>query len=105
MRPRPTDGSDDDTLHELHFDEELFTVGVGGNPEWTQPTLRLGYGSFVTPSTVYDYDVRTRELPLRKQQPVLGDVRPGAVRAAPGVGDGEGRDAHPDLARLPHATW
>jgi oligopeptidase B len=65
--------SDDDTLHELHFDEPLFTVGLGGNPEWTQPHLRLGYGSFVTPSSVYDYDVRTRELALRKQQAVLGD--------------------------------
>jgi oligopeptidase B len=68
--------SDDDTLHELHFDEPLFTVGLGGNPEWTQPNLRLGYGSFVTPSSVYDYDVRTRELTLRKQQAVLGDFDP-----------------------------
>ncbi|WP_295126756.1 S9 family peptidase [uncultured Leifsonia sp.] len=66
----------DDTLHELQFDEELFTVGAGGNPEWTQPFLRLGYGSFVTPSSVYDYDVRTRELTLRKQQPVLGEFEP-----------------------------
>jgi oligopeptidase B len=69
-------GADDDTLHELHFDEELFTVGIGGNPEWTQPTLRMGYGSFVTPSTVYDYDVRTRELRMLKQQAVLGDFDP-----------------------------
>ena len=38
--------------------------------------LRLGYGSFVTPSTVYDYDVRTGELALRKQQPVLGEFDP-----------------------------
>ena len=39
----PTEGhSADDRLHELTFDEELFTVGAGGNPEWTQPTLRLG---------------------------------------------------------------
>ncbi|WP_223693891.1 S9 family peptidase [Leifsonia poae] len=69
-------GDGDDTPHELHFDEELFTVGVGGNPEWTQPTLRLGYGSFVTPSTVYDYDVRSGELRLRKQQAVLGEFDP-----------------------------
>ncbi|MEO7018014.1 MAG: S9 family peptidase [Leifsonia sp.] len=73
----PEDGATgDDTLHELHFDEPIFTVGVGGNPEWTQRTLRIGYGSFVTPSTVYDYDVRTRELKLRKQQEVLGEFDP-----------------------------
>ena len=72
------DGSDssDDRLHELTFDEELFTVGAGANPEWTQPTLRLGYGSFVTPWTVYDYVVATRELRMRKRQPVLGEFDP-----------------------------
>ncbi len=70
------DGTGDDRLHELTFDEELFTVGAGGNPEWTQPTLRLGYGSFVTPWTVYDYVVATRELRMRKQQPVLGEFDP-----------------------------
>ncbi len=72
----PEGASPDDTLHELRFEEELFTVGVGANPEWTQPMLRLGYTSFATPSTVYDYDVRSRELRLRKQQAVLGDFEP-----------------------------
>ncbi len=71
-----SDRSGDDRLHELTFDEELFTVGAAGNPEWTQPTLRLGYGSFVTPWTVYDYVVATRELRMRKQQPVLGEFDP-----------------------------
>jgi oligopeptidase B len=63
-------------LTELHFEEELFSVGIGGNPEWTQPTIRLGYTSFVTPSTVYDYVVATGELRLLKQQPVLGHYDP-----------------------------
>ena len=66
----------DDTLHEIQFDEPIFTVGVGSNPEWTQPFLRLGYGSLVTPSSVYDYDVRTGERTLRKQQVVLGEFDP-----------------------------
>lgn len=66
----------DDTLHEIPFDEPLFTVGIGGNPEWTQPFLRFGYGSFVTPSSVYDYDVRSGERTLRKQQAVLGNFDP-----------------------------
>ncbi len=58
--------------HEIEFEEELFTSGAGSNPEWAQPLFRLGYGSYVTPSTVYDYDVAAGELILRKQQPVLG---------------------------------
>ncbi len=62
--------------HELTFDESLFTVGLGPNPEWSQPALRVGYGSFVTPSTVYDFDVARAALTQLKQQPVLGDYNP-----------------------------
>ncbi|WP_235480402.1 S9 family peptidase [Leifsonia sp. Leaf264] len=69
---RIPDATHDDALHELGWDEPLFAVGTGSNPEWTQPTLRLGYTSFVTPSTVYDYVVATGERRLLKQQPVLG---------------------------------
>ena len=47
------------------------------NPEWAQPTLRLGFGSMITPSTVFDLDTR-RAAPgrLLKQQPVLGGYDP-----------------------------
>ncbi|RWZ55362.1 S9 family peptidase [Labedella populi] len=62
----------DITIDELAFDEPLYSVGFGGNPEWEQPTLRIGYGSFVTPSSVFDCDVRTGERALLKQQQVLG---------------------------------
>jgi len=61
---------------EIPFSEELFTVGVGGNPDWNQPVVRLHYASFVTPSTVYDYDVATGALRLLKQQNVLGGYDP-----------------------------
>ncbi|WP_102191860.1 S9 family peptidase [Microbacterium aurantiacum] len=61
-----------DAVDELSFDEPLYSAGVSGNPEWHSPFLRLGYASFVTPGTVYDLDLATRELVLRKQQPVLG---------------------------------
>ncbi len=69
----PADATPDDTLHELPFDEALFSVGVGGNPAWEQPMLRIGFSSFVTPSTVYDVVIATGERRLRKRQPVLGD--------------------------------
>ncbi|MDQ0645217.1 S9 family peptidase [Microbacterium murale] len=62
----------DDRIEELVFDEALFSAWPSGNPEWHSPFLRLGYTSFVTPSTVYDLDLKTRELILRKRQPVLG---------------------------------
>ncbi|MGC5222077.1 S9 family peptidase [Micromonospora sp. DT81.3] len=64
-------------VDELPFDEPLYTAGTGGNPEWAPPLIRLGYDSFVTPGTVYDYELSTRELLLRKRQPVLGGYDPG----------------------------
>ena len=65
-----------DAVDELAFDEPLYSAGVSGNPEWHSPFLRLGYGSFVTPGTVYDLDLATRELVMRKQQPVRGGYDP-----------------------------
>ena len=59
-------------LEEIDFGEELFTSGVGANAEWDPPLIRVGVGSFVTPSSVYDFDPATKELVLRKQAPVLG---------------------------------
>ncbi|MFN8195076.1 MAG: S9 family peptidase [Nocardioidaceae bacterium] len=70
------DGVTDDYL--VEFDEEIYTVGAGGNPSFVQPTVRLGYGSMAVPSSVYDYDVRTRELALRRRTPVLGGYDPAA---------------------------
>lgn len=61
---------------ELAFDEPLYAAGFGGNREWAPPLLRLGYGSFVTPGSVFDYEVATGELLLRKRQPVLGGYDP-----------------------------
>ncbi len=65
-----------DPIEEIEFDEPLFTAGFGANPEWEQPTLRVGFTSMVTPSTVYDYAVESRHLRLLKQQPVLGGYDP-----------------------------
>lgn len=57
---------------EIEFDLALFSAGLGSNPEWEQPTLRIGLTSFITPMQVFDYVPETGELQLRKEQPVLG---------------------------------
>jgi len=64
--------------NELSFDEELFSVGAAGNPEWEQPTVRLYYTSFITPSTVFNHTVATGERVVLKQQPVR-DYEPGLL--------------------------
>ncbi|HRD62166.1 S9 family peptidase [uncultured Nocardioides sp.] len=60
----------------VEFDHEVYTVGSGSNPGFGQPTVRLGYTTMAVPSSVYDYDVRTRELTLLRQAPVLGGYDP-----------------------------
>lgn len=68
------DGVGDDYL--VEFDQEIYTVGSSGNPGFAQPVVRLGYTSMAVPSSVYDYDVRTRELTLLRRAPVLGGYDP-----------------------------
>ncbi|MFJ4224810.1 S9 family peptidase [Microbacterium sp. NPDC089695] len=65
-----------DAVDDVEFDEPLYSAGVSGNPEWHSPFLRLGYTSFVTPGTVFELDLATRELVLRKQVTVLGGYDP-----------------------------
>ncbi len=67
-------GVDDDYL--VEFDHEVYTVGSGGNPGFHQPVVRLGYTTMSVPSSVYDYDVRSRELTLLRRTPVLGGYDP-----------------------------
>ena len=58
--------------HRIAFAEPAYHASLGENPEFDTPFVRYNYESFVTPKSVFDYDVRTRESTLRKQQPVLG---------------------------------
>jgi oligopeptidase B len=68
------DGVADD--HLVEFDREVYTVGAGSNPSFDQPLVRLGYTTMSVPSSVYDYDVRSRELTLLRRAPVLGGYDP-----------------------------
>ncbi|MGL5808766.1 MAG: S9 family peptidase [Nocardioides sp.] len=67
-------GVADDFL--IDFGAEIYAVGSGSNPEFEQPTVRLGYTSLATPASIYDYHVRTGERVLRYRKPVLGDFDP-----------------------------
>ena len=58
--------------HRIEFTEPAYNASLGDNPEFDASFVRFLYESFVTPRSVFDYDVRTRERALRKVQPVLG---------------------------------
>ncbi len=56
----------------LHFDEPVFTVSEGMNPDFNTNILRFVYNSLTTPSTIYDYNMDTKQKELKKQTEVLG---------------------------------
>jgi oligopeptidase B len=62
--------------HRIEFTEPAYNASIGENPEFDTTHLRFNYESFVTPRSIFDYDVRSRERILRKQQPVLGGYDP-----------------------------
>ncbi|MBI3213221.1 MAG: S9 family peptidase [Mycobacterium sp.] len=64
------------TPEDLTFDSELMSSGLGANPNWDAPRLRIAATSFVIPVRVYDVDLATGERILLREQPVLGDYRP-----------------------------
>jgi oligopeptidase B len=60
----------------IAFTEPVYSASLGANPEFVTGHVRFQYESFVTPRSVFDYDLRTGEQILRKQQPVLGGYDP-----------------------------
>ena len=58
--------------HELSFPEPTYSVRESTNPEFNTSTWRFSYSSLVTPSSVFDYNLVTRERELKKEQEVLG---------------------------------
>ncbi|WP_374352985.1 S9 family peptidase [Chitinimonas sp.] len=62
--------------HSVAFDEPVYSLGTEANAEWDSQLLRYSYESMSTPSTVYDYDMATRQQTLLKRRPVLGDFDP-----------------------------
>jgi oligopeptidase B len=62
--------------HRIEFTEPAYNASFGDNPEFAAGHVRFEYESFITPRSIFDYEVQTRERVLRKQQPVLGGYDP-----------------------------
>ncbi|HEU0172707.1 MAG TPA: S9 family peptidase [Blastocatellia bacterium] len=62
--------------HEIPFQDPVYVAYPGQNAEFNTTVFRFNYESFITPNSVYDYDVVTGKRELRKQQPVLGGYDP-----------------------------
>lgn len=56
--------------HVISFDEEAYSLGLGGTYEFDTQIIRFNYSSMTTPAQLFDYNMRTRERVLLKTQDV-----------------------------------
>ncbi|MEA5505937.1 S9 family peptidase [Halotia wernerae UHCC 0503] len=58
--------------HNITFPEPTYSFFEGNNPEFNTNILRFHYTSLITPQSVFDYDMETSQMELKKQTEVLG---------------------------------
>lgn len=58
--------------HYLAFDEPTYTASLAYTPDFNSDVVRFNYSSLITPASVYDYNMNTKEKKLMKQQEVVG---------------------------------
>lgn len=56
----------------ISFPEPTYEFYEGNNPEFNTKILRFHYTSFITPASVFDYNMETNERELKKETEVLG---------------------------------
>ena len=56
----------------LPFNEDTYSVGVYGNPEFDTDIIRYSYNSFTTPSSIIDFNMNDKTKDIKKEQEVLG---------------------------------
>jgi oligopeptidase B len=62
--------------HHVDFQETVYTISSDDNPDFNSNQLRFGYSSMITPNSVYDYNMDTKQRELKKQDEVLGGYEP-----------------------------
>jgi oligopeptidase B len=60
----------DKTTKYISFPEQAYGVFPSGNPEYDTELFRFVYSSLTTPSSVYDYNLRTGQRTLKKRQEI-----------------------------------
>ncbi len=63
---------DDSLDYIIEYTEPTYSVGLQVNVDFDTEILRYSYTSLITPNSVFDFNMRTREKKLLKQQEVLG---------------------------------
>ena len=68
LRVMPFHGED----YYIQFDDAAYVASVSINPDFNSGVLRYNYQSMTTPNTTYDYDMKSKDRVMLKQQEVLG---------------------------------
>ncbi len=79
LRVRNHDGTEE---HDIVFPEPSYTVYPTVNREFDTELLRFAYTSMVTPWSTFDYNMKTRERELKKQEEVMGGYEPADYESA-----------------------
>ena len=56
----------------IPFDNETYTAFTGTNPDFDTEILRYTYNSMITPTSIVDFNMDTKEKEVKKEQEVLG---------------------------------
>ena len=62
--------------HQIEFPEPIYSAGLGPNPDFDLAAIHISYTSLVTPASVYEYHLATRDRKLLKRTEVPGGYNP-----------------------------
>ncbi len=62
------DGSED---YYLPFNSETYTTYIGNNPDFNSNILRYGFSALTSPNSVIDYNLKTKQSEIKKEQQVI----------------------------------
>ncbi|SHF59236.1 oligopeptidase B [Salegentibacter echinorum] len=63
---------DESETYHIPFDNETYTVFTSINPDFDTEVLRFAYNDLSTPTSVIDFNMKTRDKTILKEQEVLG---------------------------------
>ncbi|MDF1864529.1 MAG: S9 family peptidase [Saprospiraceae bacterium] len=72
LRIMPWEGKE----HYIDFPEESYVSSTSVNLEFDTEILRISYTSLTTPTSIFDYNMSSKDRVLLKQQEVVGDFDP-----------------------------
>lgn len=73
LRVIPYDGSDE---YYVPFNDETYVVYTSGNSEFSTTKLKFWYSSLTTPGTTFEFDMKSKEQAILKQQEIVGGYDP-----------------------------